>query len=550
MQTLSPEQFKAKYGEAGLASFGVPSNQAQPAQPGYISRVINGVGGDLAQRIDTYAGIDARTDTSSLEKGVQKFGQGAGLAANTLETTIGEQPLFGALGGPTLSKVAEKTVGAGLHWLATSPYSVVKGLGDILGQSKVLQEVTHLYDTDTSFRDTVDAVGNTVRLGGDVDAVVNSANFTANVTRKVINGARDTVNALSESTAIDNTVSNAVGKTKGLVSETLASDKIMNRVARLNPTDENKFVQMSGKTPGQYLTETGNFGTPDKIIANEATKFANSLNEVDTAFEKLPGTYKNGAVEDALQGLLEKARNTSSANVKSPYLSQVEDWISKYKESGLDMTDINKVKRLYEREVKLGHTKLMNPEGVQQATNVDNALREWQVKQASDLGFTNVADLNKQTQISRFIINKLGAKIIGQAGNNSMSLTDWIVLAGGNPNAVASFLTKKFFSSASVQSRIAEFLNRGEIKAPIQAKIDPTIENSLRRAFPQGTKPELPAGGSKTIENRVPIERTPASSMEPQSPKGTKTTINPKTGDAYIRDIKTGKVIKIIPKKK
>lgn len=533
MQTLSPEQFKTKYGQSGVDAF-AQSNQ----QPSYVKNVTDIVGSDLADRAKKFQDIQ-NSDASGLEKGVQMFGQGSGLAANTLETVVGQIP--------GVKQVAEG-IGSGLHWLVTSPLSVVKGLGDILGQSKTLQEVTHLYDTDQNFKNTVDAVGNIVRLGGDVQTAVDSANFTKNVTNKVINEVKNTTNALLPKEGL------GTSDTLNTIKDKFApkSSEIMNRVARLNPTDENAFVKMSGKTPGEYLTETGNFGSPDKIITSEATKFANSVNEVDTALEKLPGVYKDGSIEDALNQLAEKSDTISTSNTPAPFKFQVEEWISKYKSGGLSMQDINGVKRLFEKEVKLGYNKLLNADKVAQATNIDSALRKWQLQQAYDLGFTNIADLNKQTQISKFIVNKLGAKILGQSGNNSISLTDWIVLAGGNPNAVAAFLTKKFLSSSAVQARIAELLNKGEIKAPIKANVQPTIENTLRTQFPQGTKLELPTGKVNTpqVQNNVPIERNPAYTSEPQAQAGTKTTINPKTGDAYIRDIKTGKVIKIIPKKK
>ncbi len=315
------------------------------------------------------------------------------------------------------------------------------------------------------------------------------------------------------------------------------SASIMNRVARLKPTDFNNFTKMAGETPGDYLTRTGNFGTPDKIIATEAEKFATNLKNVDNEIGKLPGLYQEPVVKDALDGLLQKAANESTVSVKSPYLDEVTTLSNKYATEGLNMKEINRVKRLYERNVKLGFNKLMNGEKVTQATNVDNALREWQFTKAKELGLKNLDELNKQTQLSKFIVDKLGGQVVGQSGLNGMNLTDWIMLSGGNPAAVGGFLTKKFFSSKGVQSKIAEMLNKGEIKGMTLPKTSMTAENIKRQVSPHGLL-GLPEGtGSRTIENRVPIRTMGKSTIEAQATEALTSRPNAK-GGMNVTDLK------------
>ena len=255
-----------------------------------------------------------------------------------------------------------------------------------------------------------------------------------------------------------------------IIPESSSSD-IMNRVARLKPTDASKFEKLAGKSHGEYLTETGNFGAPDVILKKEADKFITSKTSVDTELAKLKGTFKEGSVKDALDELVEKAKSVSSENVKAPYLEEALTLQNKYNKSGLTMSEINQVKRLYEGKVKLGYNKLMNADKVEKATNIDNALRKWQSKRAEDLGFKNIKELNKQTQLSKFMIDKLGDQVIGKSGLNGISLTDWIVLSGGSGASLSGFLTKKFFSSKSVQSKIAEILNKSDIQGLIKPKI-------------------------------------------------------------------------------
>jgi hypothetical protein len=501
MKTVTAEQFKKIYGGEAINYFSA-SQKISSVSP--EQKLTDIVGTDINNRVNRVGDILNRPDTGAITKGVQVFGQGAGLAANTIEQTAMKVPGV---------KQAIGAIGAGINWLTTSDLSPVKALGDVVGNNKTLQTAVTLYDTDTNFRDTIDAVANIARLGGDVDAAINSANFATNVTNKVIRNVKATTGN------VVNTVSNKISK----IQAPEVSAGIMNRVARLKPTDMTTFEKMSGKTPGQYLTETGNFGAPDKIITTEAQKFTQSKAMVDMELEKLPGVYKDGAISDALSSLSEKIKNVSTENVPASYSNEVNDLIRKYNSGGLDMKEINQVKRLYERNVKLGYNKLLNADKVEQATNIDNAIRNWQIKKANDLGFKNITDLNKQTQLSKFIVNKLGDQIIGQGALNSIGLTDWIILAGGNPQAVAGFLTKKFFSSRAVQAKIAEILNNKDAKGLIQANVKPTVENALRTQWPQGTLPELPApavDANPTLrQDFVPIEGRPAGTVEVSAQK-------------------------------
>jgi hypothetical protein len=522
MQTLSADAFKQKYGTATAEAFKQPQ-QSAPDNGGYVQNLTNAVGGDLANRIDRFNTIQNNPDTGAVTKGVQMFGQGAGLAANTIEQTVLQAPGI---------KQAAQAVGTGINWLATSELSPIKHLGDVIGSSKTLQAATHLYDTDQSFKDTIDAVGNIVRLGGDVSTVLDSANFAANVTNKVIRKVKD---------AAPDVIAPIKEKVSSMTAD--ASPQIMNRVARLKPTDMTSFEKMSGgQTVGDYLSNTGNFGAPDKIITNEATKFTNSIQAVDSELAKLPGVYKNGAVTDALDGLMEKAGSVSGNNVKAPYYTQVQDLLRKNASTGLTMDEINIVKRLYERNVKLGYSKLLNADKIEQATNIDSAMRNWQVDQAAKLGFTNISELNKQTQLSKFLINKLGDQLIGQAGLNGVNLTDWVVLGGGNPSSVAAFLTKKFFSSKAVQAKMAEFLKQGGTTGPVKANVVPTNENVLRRGFPNGAPLELPAGsGGPSVQNFVPRINYGPTSFEKATPPPSKYSYNPVDKTYYEKGVMGGK---------
>lgn len=358
-------------------------------------------------------------------------------------------------------------------------------------------------------------------------------------------GVSNTINKTNEavSSAVDNTIAKGEQKVVNLAYKFKPeAPSIMNRVARLNPTTANEFNDKFGMTHGEYLARSGNMGTPDKIIENEAIKFTKSLAETDTAIGKLEGVYKNDALKTMANELNSRELRVSSPGAPSADLKTAQELYIKLNKEGLSMEEINTLKRLYERNVKLGYNFMTEGEKITRATNIDKAVREWQFAQAEQLGLKNLPELNRQTQISKFIVDELGKKMIGQEGNNLVSLTDTILIAGGSPEAVSSFLVKKVFSSKGFQARVAKIVADNPSIKTLEAELVPTIENTLRSEFPSGVPKQLEAGGSKTIENRVPIKLRGESTIESPAIEIRKTSVNPKTGTHYVKNPKTGKM--------
>jgi hypothetical protein len=339
------------------------------------------------------------------------------------------------------------------------------------------------------------------------------------------------------------------------------SGSIMNRVARLTPTDATKFEKLSGMSHGDYLANSGNFGAPDTIIKNESIKFVNSLNSVDTAMAKLPGVYESAPLKTMADELVARENRVSSKGAPSPDLAKATELKNKLDSGGITMFETNELKRIYERNVKLDFQRQNLPEQTARASNIDSAVRSWQFKTAGELGLENLPELNKQTQISKFIIDKLGKQLVGKTGNDAMNLTDWIILAGHSPESVGAFLTKKFFSSKTVQAKIASIISKEPTINPIKAQSSVTPENINRQINPQGMK-ALPAGTNPTIQNKVPINVGGKSTMESRAgkvfnqenmrfqnqlppPSGERLTINPNA----IKVAPRGKNIEITSKK-
>lgn len=429
MRTISAEQFKNQFGEESYKQFGI-----QAKRPGYLQRVgtgiktaITGLKSDLETQAQAIAEQELKTPQTLGEK-VGTLGQSAlALGRGGLRTA-------GAVSKAALIPVTE----------APGIKQVGEFVGGKLAETTPIQKFTQWAQRHPEAAKDIENVL-------DISGLLGTAKVAKIGTKAGIKATKGAVTKLD--TGLE-----AVGKKATLATQNIP-EQIMTRVARLNPTDEIKFQQVAGKSPGKYLVDTGNFGSPDKVIAREAQKFAQSKQLVDDAISKLPGNYKVGPIDDALNFLVKKGVKVSSPNVKAPFLARAKELLNKHQSQGLNMSEINEVKRIFEREAKLGYNKLTKPNLVAKATNVDSAIRQWQFKKAIELGFENIREMNKQTQISKFLIDKLGDKIIGQQALNNINLTDWIVLAGGDPTAVGAFLTKRFFSSKTIQAKIAKLLS-------------------------------------------------------------------------------------------
>jgi len=225
------------------------SDVAQPDKPGYIKRVTENVKTDMYSRSVKVGEILDRKDTPAIEKGLQLFGQGAGMAANALETATSEIP--------GVKKVMER-IGAGLNWLATSNWSPIKHLGDVIGQSKSLQELVTLYEDDPNFRDTVDAVANSVRLATDIKGAVDMGVSAVNTTQKAVTVMKDT--ALATKNAAGDALNTAKNKVipprQEFYSSVEEAKQIMNPDNYYTPTERgNAYLKGNVEVKGKGMFE-------------------------------------------------------------------------------------------------------------------------------------------------------------------------------------------------------------------------------------------------------------------------------------------------------
>lgn len=260
------------------------------------------------------------------------------------------------------------------------------------------------------------------------------------------------------------------GVAKGLQKVAPKSANIMQRIAKLTNKQEIKFKQMTGEDVGEFLSKRDLNLAPEELVQESTQRFLNSYQEANNALAQLPGKYKTDPVKTALDDLVQREIAISTPGTKSANSETINALVKKYDEGGLTMSEINQVKRIYEKEVKLPYMKENNSLQVERSGRIDNAIREWQLNRADDLGFKNLRDINKQTQAYKFIADKIADRISGAKTNNALSLTDAVLLAGGDPQAIAMFATRRLFGSAKIQALVARIardknLDVGQVKA-------------------------------------------------------------------------------------
>lgn len=416
---------------------------------------------------------------SSIRRGTEATASAANAVAQVGYEALPEKARKG------LSYLGEK-IGGGFKYLtdAIAGTKLFKEIGELEAQGYLNKETApELYRVKEALG-TTSAGG---QIAGDIllaNQVAKTAqgvvNVTKNVAQKGVNAAKQTAYKITE-------------KLTPKVNDTPAS--IMQRVARVSKGVQAKFEQVAKQSIGEYLTKRNIFGNIDDIATKLAARWKKYMGVTDDELAKLKGTFSPQPVKTALNDLLKRELEVSTPGAPSKILARVQQLA---KQKGWTMSEINEIKRLFEANVKVDYLKTMNPKGVAQATNLDSAIRNWQFKQAAQLGFRNLAAINKETQLARGLLDAIGKEYAGNAGNNWMGLSDWVVLSGGDPAAVLAFLVKKGFSSKDVQSWIAKYLNKGN--APLEnIGADIQMTEVLNLAAPtSGVRSSV--GGGATIK--------------------------------------------------
>ena len=245
---------------------------------------------------------------------------------------------------------------------------------------------------------------------------------------------------------------------KGLMKALPSAEHTLQNMNRLTKGEQSAFQKMTGVSQGQWMNERWLIVGWEEAIEKLGDYFLDSKKKVDDAMGTIQGNYKNDMLDLMLEDSVRFAKDTLNEG-----LERVSELQQKAKEIWLTMSEINEVKRFYEQNNKLTYGKdITAGEKSIRATNIDNAVREWQIKTAEENGFDNLREMNKETQASKFLLDKLVKNENGRLGNNYFTLTDYITGVGAtvNPSMLTVLVGKKIANSNWFRKGYVKVLNK------------------------------------------------------------------------------------------
>lgn len=245
--------------------------------------------------------------------------------------------------------------------------------------------------------------------------------------------------------------------TKGIIKALPSAEHTLQNMNRLTKWEQSKFKSIVWESQGEWMNNRGIVAGGESAVDQLAEYFVNSKKKVDEALQTIEGEYKNPYLDMMAKEASEFAENTLSKEAW-----RIKELAQKAETQGLTMSEINEVKRFYEKNNKFTYGKdITAGEKSVRATNIDNNVREWQMDIAEENGFWNLRELNKETQASKFLLDKLVKNNDGSFGNNFFTLTDYITAVWlWDITALPWIFTKKMMSSDWFRTNYAKIINK------------------------------------------------------------------------------------------
>jgi hypothetical protein len=405
-------------------------------------------------------------------KGVQAIGQGAGGVANIIEKGVEKIPGV----KPVLEKVGE-----GMNWVATSELSPVKHLGDILGESKTLQEVTNLYDTDSEFKDTIDGVANLARLGMDVQGVLESGAYAKNVTNKIVSKLKTDVPKIPPE-----------GGTGGLV-KNIKKD-ILPTTERFVNTEVTKALDLTQGDVKNISLSTGNdvgeFIANKNLIGNtveETTKklddfYKANYEQVRSEIGKVTKIYDKNQIPAYQEALGEIKKQVADKIGLTEVEAEVDTLLRKKK---LTLNDVQRAKELMDEHFSLYKMTGDVKEGVvkEGLVNIRKELRSFIETRVKKETGVDIKPMNNNVMTARSINEAIAERSTRGLTRATISASDLIVFLTGSGftpvGGAIALLIKKIYQSPAFKLRLVKYLDsltdskRLEIKQSLEKGIVP-----------------------------------------------------------------------------
>lgn len=279
------------------------------------------------------------------------------------------------------------------------------------------------------------------------------------------------------------------------------ASKLSSSFNRIDPTKYVEFKKMTGENVGQFLVNRGIKTVGDDTVMKTSDLFRKSIEEADKGFAAIEGRYTYGGGVDPIKMAIDEIRSSAQASADNWSWSKwkLESIARDYENGGITNVQLNSLKRMFQDGNKFSYMKeQLSPESVQKATNILNEIRSFQFELAKQSGFDNIAQINKNTQAYKFISDALQKKLEKQSGNNNVSLTDWILMAGWTPETIGMAIGKRLVSSDKAKTLILKATSWRKVKNELdKADTNSIIKENIKRQY------GMTSDRSSTLSDRV-----------------------------------------------
>lgn len=228
------------------------------------------------------------------------------------------------------------------------------------------------------------------------------------------------------------------------------AERMLERLNKISPTKLQKFRDKFGEDAGKVLNDRW-----IKTRQEANNWFVRSYNRVNEALNTIKWTFKSQEVTDVLDEVVSHAEEV----LDKKNLGRLKELQAKNASEWLTMSEINEVKRYFEWHTKFTYLKDWW-KAAEKATNLDTALREWQQKIAAENGLENLAQLNRETQMAKDIVN--ASKDTSKNILWAVDVTDELLAIhyGWLDRALATYVTKSVLKSDWFKIKAVDILNR------------------------------------------------------------------------------------------
>lgn len=236
-----------------------------------------------------------------------------------------------------------------------------------------------------------------------------------------------------------------------------------NAIRTMNKLTKWDRIEYANKFKEDYWITLNNMWIVDwtEGTINKLNEFmTKNKDKVDEWLAAIEWTFKNKNLNEMADDVAAFAEEVS---INPEEIAKYRNLATKAKSEWLTMSEINDVKRYYERNNKFTYgrdTTQWAAKKSLRATNLDNAVRERQIEEAAKRWFDNLREMNIDTAKSKWLIDNLWKELKWTYWNTAFDLSDYLIVAWLSANNIAALWGKKLIKSDWFLKKYAEIVNK------------------------------------------------------------------------------------------